>query len=58
MENKDIVLNAMKNAGKPLSGGEIEKITGLAKPEVDKAMNLLKKEEKIESPVRCKWQPK
>jgi len=58
MDSKDVVLQVMKNAGKPLSGGEIEKLTGLERPDVDKAMNLLKKEDKIESPIRCKWQPK
>lgn len=58
MEIKEQVLEAMKNAGKPVSGGDVEKLTGIDRKEVDKAMNQLKKEDLIESPVRCKWQPK
>ncbi|WP_372948870.1 hypothetical protein [Mariniphaga sp.] len=52
------VLETMKIAGKPLKAGEIAEATGLDKKEVDKAMKLLKKEGKIESPKVCYWQPK
>ncbi|MDD3477249.1 MAG: hypothetical protein PHP32_00020 [Candidatus Izemoplasmatales bacterium] len=58
MDNKELVLDAMKKAGKPVSGGDLEDLTGLDRKEIDKAMNALKKEELIISPVRCKWQPK
>ncbi|HAN19761.1 MAG: MarR family transcriptional regulator [Bacteroidetes bacterium GWC2_33_15] len=58
MENTQKVLDAMKKAGKALKAGEIAEITGLDKKEVDKAMNLLKKEDKIISPKVCFWQPK
>jgi predicted transcriptional regulator len=51
------VLKAMKEAGKPVSAGEIEKITGLDRKEIDKAFKELKKENMIISPVRCKWEP-
>lgn len=54
--NEDI-LNAMRDAGKPLSAGEVEKLTGLDRKEVDKAFKELKKENMIISPVRCKWEP-
>jgi DNA-binding transcriptional regulator GbsR (MarR family) len=47
----------MKEAGKPVSAGEIEKITGLDRKEIDKAFKELKKENMIISPVRCKWEP-
>ena len=57
METKDQVLNAMREAGKPVSAGEVAKITGIDRKEVDKAFAALKKEEAIVSPVRCKWQP-
>ena len=57
MEVKDAVIAAMKEAGKPISAGEVEKMTGLDRKEIDKAFKELKKEEKIVSPVRCKWQP-
>ncbi|HPR18448.1 MAG TPA: helix-turn-helix domain-containing protein [Candidatus Cloacimonadota bacterium] len=58
MDNKQIVLKALKTAGKPLKGGEIAERTGLAKNEVDKVMKELKKEELIVSPQRCYWEPK
>ncbi|OFX26675.1 MAG: MarR family transcriptional regulator [Bacteroidetes bacterium GWA2_31_9b] len=58
MENSQKVLDAMKKAGKALKAGEIAEITGLDKKEVDKAMNTLKKEDKIVSPKVCFWQPK
>ena len=57
METKEQVLNAMREAGKPVSAGKVAKITGIDRKEVDKAFAALKKEEAIVSPVRCKWQP-
>ena len=58
MEATEQVLQAMKGAGKPVGGGEVAEITGLDRKVVDKAMDALKKSGAIESPVRCKWQPK
>jgi predicted transcriptional regulator len=58
MENKAKVLDAMIKAGKPLKAGEIEKLSGLTKAEVDKAMKQLKESDEITSPVRCFWAPK
>jgi len=58
MELTEKVLEAMSSAGKPLKAGEIAELTGLDKKEVDKAMKVLKKEEKIASPKRCYWEPK
>lgn len=58
MEAADQVLEAMKSAGKPVGGGEVVEMTGLERKVVDKAMDALKKTGAIESPVRCKWQPK
>lgn len=57
MSVKEDVLKAMKDAGKPVSAGEIEKSTGLDRKEIDKAFKDLKKENLISSPVRCKWEP-
>lgn len=57
MDVKEAVIAAMKEAGKPISAGEVEKATGIDRKEIDKAFKELKKEEKIVSPVRCKWQP-
>lgn len=57
METKEKVLKAMIEAGQPVSAGEVEKILGIDRKEIDKAFNELKKEEAIISPVRCKWEP-
>ena len=57
MEVKEQVLDAMRQAGKPDSAGEVATITGIDRKEVDKAFAALKKEAAIVSPVRCKWQP-
>lgn len=52
------VLSTMQAAGKPMSAGQIAEASGLDKKDVEKAMKLLKAEEKIVSPVRCYWEPK
>ena len=57
-DNKQIVLTAMKKAGKPLKGGEIVELCGLDNEEVDKIIKVLKKDELIISPKRCYWEPK
>ncbi|WP_457638758.1 HTH domain-containing protein [Persephonella sp.] len=57
MSVEEKVLQAMKEAGKPLKTGEIAEITGLDKKEVEKAIKKLKKEGKIESPKRCYYAP-
>lgn len=58
MENTQIVLDAMKKAGKPLKAGEIAELAGLDKKATEAAMNILKKDGTIVSPVRCFWAPK
>lgn len=58
MDAKQQVLEAMKAAGEPVNASTLAQMTGLDKAEVDKAMTALKKSDEIESPVRCKWQPK
>lgn len=57
MELKDKVLEAMKEAGKPVSAGEVQKILDIDRKEIDKAFKELKKDESIISPIRCKWEP-
>ena len=57
MSVKDDVIKAMKEAGKPMSAGEVEKATGIDRKEIDKAFKELKAEGAIVSPVRCKWEP-
>ena len=57
MDIKEQVLKVMKEAGKPVSAGEVEKLSGLDRKDIDKAFQALKKEEAIVSPFRCKWEP-
>ena len=57
-DKKEIVLEAMKKAGKPVRPGDIAKATGLESKEVSKIIAVLKKEGKVESPKRCYYAPK
>ena len=57
MEEKAIILEAMRKAGEPLNAGKIAELTGLDRKVVDKAMAAMKKTGDIVSPVRCKWEP-
>ena len=47
------VLEALKEAGKPLRPGDIAAMTGLDSKDVSAAIKELKKEEKVISPKRC-----
>ncbi|MCR4660773.1 MAG: helix-turn-helix domain-containing protein [Clostridia bacterium] len=57
MNEKEMILEAMKKAGEPLNAGKIAELTGLDRKVVDKAMADMKKDGSIISPVRCKWEP-
>ena len=57
MNEKEIILDAMRKAGEPLAAGKVAELTGLDRKVVDKAFAELKKEGAIVSPVRCKWEP-
>jgi DNA-binding IscR family transcriptional regulator len=57
MNEKEIILEAMKKAGEPLNAGKIAELTGLDRKVVDKVMADMKKAGSIVSPVRCKWEP-
>ena len=57
MDTKAKVLEVMREAGKPISAGEVEKLSGIDRKELDKAFKELKAEGAIVSPVRCKWEP-
>lgn len=52
-DNAQIVLEAMKNAGKPLRPGDVAKMTGIDSKEVSKIISSLKEEGKVISPKRC-----
>ena len=49
------VMAVMSASDKPLTAGKIAELAGLDKKVVEKAMNELKKQDKIVSPVRCAW---
>ena len=57
MNEKTIILEAMKKAGEPLNAGKVAELTGLDRKVVDRAFNEMKKDGSIVSPVRCKWEP-
>lgn len=57
MNEKELVLEAMRKAGEPLNAGKVAELTGLDRKAVDKAFAALKKEGPIVSSVRCKWEP-
>ena len=58
MNENEVILKAMKKAGKPLKGGEIAELTGFDKKIVDKSIKTLQKEGKVISPIRCFYQAK
>ena len=51
------VLEAMKNAGKPVRPGDVAKALGVESKEVSKIISKLKKEGKVISPKRCYYAP-
>lgn len=57
MNNETKVLTLMKEAGKPVSAGEVEKASDMDRKTVDKAFKALKEQGLIVSPIRCKWEP-
>jgi biotin operon repressor len=52
-ENKDKVLKAKKDAGKPVKPGDVAKALDMDDKAVTKAIDALKKEGKVHSPKRC-----
>ena len=53
MGYKEKVLQTIRGAGKPMKAGDIASASGIDKKEVDKAIKVLVKENKLHSPVRC-----
>ncbi len=54
MESKEkTVLEAMKNAGKPVRPGDLAKLIQMDSKEVSKVFDSLKKKGLINSPKRC-----
>ncbi len=58
MNTEDQIIETLKQNEKPMSAGQIAEKTGIDRKAVDKAMNKLKAEEKIVSPIRCYWTAK
>ena len=54
---KQTVLEAMRNAGKPVRPGDVATATGLEKDVVSKAIKQLKADGDIHSPKRCFYAP-
>jgi Mn-dependent DtxR family transcriptional regulator len=56
-ENEKVVLDAMKNAGKPVRPGDVAKSLNLESKEVSKIISSLKKKGMVVSPKRCYYAP-
>jgi biotin operon repressor len=56
-ENVEKVLQAMKDAGKPVRPGQVAKVLGIESKEVSKAIKVLRKEGRVHSPKRCYYAP-
>ncbi len=53
MDTKEKVIEALKDAKKPMKSGEIAETTGIDKKEVSKLIKTLVSEDKLYSPKRC-----
>jgi len=58
MDEKNIILQVLKDTKEPLNNTQIAEITKLDKKIVEKVMKKLKDENLIESPKRCYWKAK
>jgi hypothetical protein len=56
-DNEALVLKALKKAGQPVRPGDLAEATGLAKEDLAKVLDALKKKGKIHSPKRCFYAP-
>ena len=55
MDEKNTVIEAIRNAGESVNASKVAELTGLDKKIVDKVFAQLKKDGTIVSPVRCKY---
>ena len=58
MEIYDKVVSHLATLENPTNVTEVSKALDVEKKEVEKVFTKLKKEEKITSPIRCKWELK
>jgi len=56
-DKEQVVLDAMKKAGKPVKAGDIAEVVGMSKDEVAKIIAALKKQGKVVSPKVCFYAP-
>ncbi|MFC1724512.1 transcriptional regulator [candidate division KSB1 bacterium] len=56
-DNKKVILDVMKKAGKPLKAGDVAKLTDIPKEEVSKLFKEMKTEGIIHSPKVCFYAP-
>lgn len=56
-DDEQRVLDALKDAGKPLRPGDIAEITGMESKEVSKVIKTLKNTGAVCSPKRCYYAP-
>ncbi len=56
-DNEKLVLEAMKDAGKPVRPGDVAKTLNLESKDVSKIIQSLKKQGLVSSPKRCFWAP-
>jgi DNA-binding GntR family transcriptional regulator len=57
MELKEMILQTLRAAGKPLNVSAIAALTGVDKKLISHALALMKRDGDIISPIRCKWAP-
>lgn len=55
MEHTELVIKTLEASEEPMRAGEIAEAASLDRKDVDKAMNILKKEGRIVSPKHCCW---
>ncbi len=56
-EKEKMIVDAMKNAGKPVRPGDVAKAVGMDSKEVSKVIDSLKKKGLVISPKRCYYSP-
>lgn len=55
METIELVFKTIESSADPMKAGEIAEVANLDRKEVDKAMKVLKAENRIASPKNCFW---
>ena len=58
MNEFDLVVSVLAKSDKPLGEKEVANLSGLDPKVVNKVFKELKKQDKIVSPIRCKWELK